>query len=100
MAICVYQLVPEAYGNASVLQEGEGALSADMSQEKRSPNDFALWKNSKTGEPAWPSPWGQGRPGWHIECSAMAGVVRSLFNDHTYCIPVFVLIHLFTALYC
>jgi cysteinyl-tRNA synthetase len=39
---------------------------------KRKPQDFALWKGSKAGEPAWPSPWGDGRPGWHIECSAMA----------------------------
>src|SRR5947209_2474933 len=38
---------------------------------KRSPVDFALWKSAKPGEPAWDSPWGQGRPGWHIECSAM-----------------------------
>lgn len=39
---------------------------------KRDPLDFALWKGAKPGEPAWPSPWGEGRPGWHIECSAMA----------------------------
>ena len=39
---------------------------------KRSPEDFALWKAAKAGEPSWPSPWGEGRPGWHIECSAMA----------------------------
>lgn len=39
---------------------------------KRSPADFALWKAAKPGEPAWPSPWGEGRPGWHIECSAMS----------------------------
>jgi cysteinyl-tRNA synthetase len=39
---------------------------------KRHPGDFALWKRSKTGEPSWPSPWGPGRPGWHIECSAMS----------------------------
>jgi cysteinyl-tRNA synthetase len=38
---------------------------------KRSPADFALWKAAKAGEPAWDSPWGAGRPGWHIECSAM-----------------------------
>ncbi|KAA0199558.1 hypothetical protein HAZT_HAZT007346 [Hyalella azteca] len=71
------KLVPEAYGNQAALQEGEGDLSvgADRLSEKRSPNDFALWKNSKPGEPAWPSPWGNGRPGWHIECSAMAGEV-------------------------
>ena len=40
-------------------------------EDKRSPLDFALWKASKPGEPEWPSPWGPGRPGWHIECSAM-----------------------------
>ena len=40
--------------------------------KKRDPLDFALWKASKPGEPSWDSPWGQGRPGWHIECSAMA----------------------------
>lgn len=75
------QLVPEAYGNQAALQEGEGDLSvgADRLSEKRSQNDFALWKNSKPGEPAWPSPWGNGRPGWHIECSAMAGEVSSEF---------------------
>ncbi|MEO5989427.1 MAG: cysteine--tRNA ligase [Candidatus Eisenbacteria bacterium] len=41
-------------------------------EQKRDPLDFALWKGAKEGEPAWPSPWGPGRPGWHIECSAMA----------------------------
>jgi cysteinyl-tRNA synthetase len=41
-------------------------------EAKRDPLDFALWKGAKAGEPAWPSPWGPGRPGWHIECSAMA----------------------------
>lgn len=41
-------------------------------KEKRSPLDFVLWKQGKKGEPSWPSPWGAGRPGWHIECSAMA----------------------------
>jgi cysteinyl-tRNA synthetase len=40
---------------------------------KRDPRDFALWKSAKEGEPAWPTPWGPGRPGWHLECSAMAG---------------------------
>src|SRR5919106_3013919 len=42
------------------------------SEEKRSPVDFALWKKAKPGEPEWPSPWGPGRPGWHIECTVMA----------------------------
>jgi cysteinyl-tRNA synthetase len=44
----------------------------DIDERKRDPRDFALWKSAKPGEPAWPSPWGPGRPGWHIECSAMA----------------------------
>ncbi len=44
----------------------------EVVKEKRSPLDFVLWKKAKEGEPSWPSPWGEGRPGWHIECSAMA----------------------------
>jgi len=44
----------------------------DVDERKRSPVDFALWKSAKPGEPSWESPWGKGRPGWHIECSAMS----------------------------
>jgi len=44
----------------------------EIDERKRNPMDFALWKSSKPGEPAWESPWGPGRPGWHIECSAMS----------------------------
>ncbi|MBW3543340.1 MAG: cysteine--tRNA ligase [Planctomycetes bacterium] len=44
----------------------------EANERKRNPADFALWKKSKAGEPAWDSPWGRGRPGWHIECSAMS----------------------------
>lgn len=68
------KLVPEAFGDMKSLNEGEGDLcvSEDRLSEKKSPNDFALWKSSKSGEPWWSSPWGKGRPGWHIECSAMA----------------------------
>ncbi|KAG7468378.1 hypothetical protein MATL_G00142280 [Megalops atlanticus] len=71
------KLVPEAVGDQKALQEGEGdlSISADRLSEKKSPNDFALWKTSKPGEPSWDSPWGKGRPGWHIECSAMAGSI-------------------------
>ncbi|XP_037755581.1 cysteine--tRNA ligase, cytoplasmic isoform X2 [Chelonia mydas] len=71
------KLVPEAVGDQRALQEGEGdlSISVDRLSEKRSPNDFALWKSSKPGEPSWDSPWGKGRPGWHIECSAMAGSI-------------------------
>ena len=53
------------------LLEGAGAR-VDVDEQKRSPVDFALWKAAKPGEPDWDSPWGRGRPGWHIECSAMS----------------------------
>merc|ERR1719270_2198235 len=68
------KLVPEAMGDAKALEEGEGDLSSAGS-EKRAENHFALWKKSKPGEPSWESPWGQGRPGWHIECSVMASAI-------------------------
>uniref|UniRef100_A0A8D3EDE2 Cysteine--tRNA ligase, cytoplasmic n=1 Tax=Scophthalmus maximus TaxID=52904 RepID=A0A8D3EDE2_SCOMX len=77
------KLVPEAVGDQKALQEGEGdlSISADRLSEKKSQNDFALWKTSKPGEPSWDSPWGKGRPGWHIECSAMAGSVLGQSMD-------------------
>ena len=50
----------------------------EIDYNKRNPLDFVLWKATKPGEPSWNSPWGQGRPGWHIECSAM---IRALFGD-------------------
>ncbi|MFM7616628.1 MAG: cysteine--tRNA ligase [Actinomycetes bacterium] len=53
------------------LLEGAGAR-VEVDEAKRSPVDFALWKAAKPGEPDWDSPWGRGRPGWHIECSAMS----------------------------
>ncbi|XP_058979756.1 cysteine--tRNA ligase, cytoplasmic-like [Musca domestica] len=80
------KLVPEAYGDTKSLEEGEGDLSLGEEKltEKRSPNDFALWKASKAGEPWWDSPWGKGRPGWHIECSAMASdIFGPQFDIHT-----------------
>jgi cysteinyl-tRNA synthetase len=52
-----------------MLPAGDSAGDA----RKRDPRDFALWKGAKPGEPSWPTPWGPGRPGWHLECSAMAG---------------------------
>jgi cysteinyl-tRNA synthetase len=51
---------------------GSAGARVDVDERKRSPVDFALWKSAKPGEPAWDSPWGKGRPGWHIECSAMS----------------------------
>ncbi|GAB0494733.1 hypothetical protein MMPV_006029 [Pyropia vietnamensis] len=90
------KLEPGSAGNAERLAEGEGGLdglpaastdapegssveaaeadvaAAARGAEKKSPSDWALWKASRPGEPYWDSPWGPGRPGWHIECSAMA----------------------------
>jgi cysteinyl-tRNA synthetase len=54
------------------LDELLAGARVDVDERKRDPRDFALWKAAKPAEPSWPSPWGPGRPGWHIECSAMA----------------------------
>jgi cysteinyl-tRNA synthetase len=54
------------------LEEMQAGARVEVGEKKRHPMDFALWKGSKPGEPFWESPWGQGRPGWHIECSAMS----------------------------
>jgi cysteinyl-tRNA synthetase len=54
------------------LDELLAGARVEVDERKRDPRDFALWKSSKPGEPTWESPWGPGRPGWHIECSAMA----------------------------
>ena len=54
------------------MEDLEAGARVSVDERKRNPVDFALWKAQKPGEPAWESPWGMGRPGWHIECSAMA----------------------------
>ena len=54
------------------LDDMQAGARVDIDQRKRDPMDFVLWKAAKPGEPAWDSPWGPGRPGWHIECSAMS----------------------------
>ncbi|ADY54670.1 cysteinyl-tRNA synthetase [Syntrophobotulus glycolicus DSM 8271] len=54
------------------LEDLQAGARVEIDDKKLNPMDFALWKKAKPGEPAWPSPWGDGRPGWHIECSAMA----------------------------
>lgn len=59
-------------GQLDLINDAEGSLSNFADNGKKSNNDFALWKASKAGEPEWESPWGKGRPGWHIECSVMA----------------------------
>ncbi len=72
----VYFSVPSfpEYGKLSgrkKLEEMLAGARVEVDERKKNPMDFALWKSSKEGEPAWDSPWGPGRPGWHIECSAM-----------------------------
>lgn len=64
----------DGYGKLSgrTLEDMQAGARVDVDVRKRDPMDFALWKSAKPGEPAWDSPWGKGRPGWHIECSAMA----------------------------
>ena len=68
---------PEKYGQLTgqtleMVRAGAGGRVADTGSGKRDHRDFALWKLAKPGEPSWESPWGNGRPGWHIECSAMS----------------------------
>ena len=61
-------------------QQGEGGSAGS---KKRNAGDFALWKSAKAGEPSWDSPWGKGRPGWHIECSAMSkAILGETFDIH------------------
>lgn len=71
----------EQYGKLSGqdLEQLQVGARVDVEKAKRSPMDFVLWKMSKPGEPKWSSPWGEGRPGWHIECSAMN---KAILGDH------------------
>jgi cysteinyl-tRNA synthetase len=64
----------DGYGKLSgkILEELESGARIEVSEEKEDPLDFVLWKSAKPGEPSWASPWGDGRPGWHIECSVMS----------------------------
>ncbi|MGA8706935.1 MAG: cysteine--tRNA ligase [Steroidobacteraceae bacterium] len=61
------------------IEDLRAGARVEVDESKRDPLDFVLWKGAKPGEPAWPSPWGAGRPGWHIECSAMA---KALLGTH------------------
>ena len=68
---------PEKYGQLTgqtleMVQEGAGGRVTETGSGKKNHRDFALWKSAKDNEPSWDSPWGKGRPGWHIECSAMS----------------------------
>ena len=65
------------------IDELRAGARVEVDEDKRNPLDFALWKGAKPGEPKWPSPWGEGRPGWHIECSAMIlRVLGERFDIH------------------
>lgn len=74
------------YGKLSgkKLDELQSGARIGVNDQKKNPGDFALWKKKKEGEPAWPSPWSEGRPGWHIECSVMAKTILGKTIDiHT-----------------
>lgn len=62
----------EGYGCLSGHKVDDVHQGESAAEHKRDPRDFTLWKSAKPGEPSWPTPWGRGRPGWHLECSAMA----------------------------
>ena len=65
------------------IEDLENGARVDPAEQKRDPLDFALWKAEKPGEPSWDSPWGKGRPGWHIECSAMSmNILGETFDIH------------------
>ena len=73
------------YGKLSnqSLEKMEAGARITLGENKRDPLDFALWKSAKEGEPSWPSDWGQGRPGWHIECSVMSSdILGDTFDIH------------------
>jgi len=73
------------YGRLSrrKLEEMKAGARIEPTEKKRNPLDFALWKSAKPGEPSWDSPWGKGRPGWHIECSTMSSKYLGLpFDIH------------------
>lgn len=75
----------EQYGKLSKqdLDQLQAGARVDIDKAKRSPLDFVVWKMSKPGEPTWDSPWGAGRPGWHIECSAMnSAILGHHFDIH------------------
>ncbi|MGH3302092.1 MAG: cysteine--tRNA ligase [Streptosporangiaceae bacterium] len=74
-----------AYGELSGqrIEHMKPAADTEGNEAKRDPRDFALWKGAKPGEPSWPTPWGPGRPGWHLECSAMSTkYLGSTFDIH------------------
>jgi cysteinyl-tRNA synthetase len=84
----VYLAVDTVRGYGLLKHQSLDSLQAgarvDVDDDKRSPLDFALWKSAKDGEPSWPSPWGEGRPGWHTECVVMSlDLLGDGFDLHT-----------------
>ena len=80
---CVEKFAPYLRLSKRNLEEMQAGARIDVDEKKRHPMDFALWKEVKPGEPFWESPWGKGRPGWHIECSAMsAKYLGETFDIH------------------
>ena len=76
----LYEVITLSGKSLDDLRAGE---RVEVGTAKHDPLDFVLWKHAKTGEPAWPSPWGEGRPGWHIECSAMScALLGAHFDIH------------------
>ena len=80
---CVEKFAPYLRLSKRNLDEMQAGARIEVDEKKRHPMDFALWKEVKPGEPFWESPWGNGRPGWHIECSAMsAKYLGETFDIH------------------
>lgn len=83
----VYFDITKAKNYGKLSKQSQEAMQAGAriapTEHKRNPLDFALWKSAKEGEPSWPSPWGKGRPGWHIECSVMStDILGGEFDIH------------------
>jgi cysteinyl-tRNA synthetase len=77
----VARFAPYGQLSGKRLADLRAGARVEVDEAKRDPVDFVLWKHAKTGEPSWPSPWGPGRPGWHIECSAMSTALLGTHFD-------------------
>jgi cysteinyl-tRNA synthetase len=77
----VAKFAPYGQLSGKRLADLRAGARVEVDQAKRDPLDFVLWKRAKPGEPSWPSPWGEGRPGWHIECSAMSAALLGAHFD-------------------
>ena len=90
------------YGKLTAESIDTDSTNDENLSEKHTPRDFALWKAAKPGEPWWSSPWGNGRPGWHIECSVMAryGIFyENFFFPSTFTKPIFICFSFFFSFF-